>query len=197
MFGFGYLPGMLLAPRRTATQVARAEPILGAATVVLAAAGSGALATVLTVRATTGMASGLPFLVYNVLLDLATVALSMVVALVFVPLVANHVLGGRGRAGELVWPLAYSFAPWTLWAGLGLCYQMTAYAALFHFLTQLGLVAWVLAIQVGSVAALFRISSLRALFALGMGYGTAAVLYLLFTALGTLGLFNTLVLWLG
>jgi len=98
-------------------------------------------------------------------------------------------------AACLFWLLGLSFSPWILWAPLGLLFQMVPGASALWFLAHLGFLGWIVGLQIAAVGTALHLSVLRAAFALVMGYGLAAMLYLCTAGLGFLGMVNTLLLW--
>jgi len=189
------LTGMLFEPRRTAPGLRGRQPLMTLLVLVVAAALAEALGTLLVVRATTGAGSGVAFLVWNCMLGVAALVLDILVAAVFLPFAAR-LLGGRGVGEDLAWAVGFSATPLLLSAPAALALQLTPVAAGLYTLVQLALTAWVVWIQVHAMAELFQLPTMRALFALLLGYGLAAVLYVVYTGLGALSLFNTLFLWM-
>lgn len=184
----------LFDPRRAAREAPGRQPLVSAALVLVLAAFSESLAAVLVARATSGQGSGLLFVLWSTILGLGSIGLTLLTGSIFLPFGARMV-GGRGEAEDLLWILALAFVPCTVWAGLGLLFQMTPVAAGLYFLAHLLVAVWVLWIQVQGLAEVFGLSVLRALFATFLGYGLAALLYVLFSGMGFLSLVNTLVLW--
>lgn len=182
-------------PRRAAPLVARAQPLGSAALVLAGASVAEALATLLAVRATTGALPGAKALIGASLLDFFCLVLLVLVGAVFLPFAAVTLMRGRGSVGGFLWPLAFSYAPWMLWAGLGGAIQMTSIAASLWILGHLVLGGWILSIQVRALAGSYQISILRALFAAAAGYGLAAGLYLASSALGFLSFVSAVTMW--
>lgn len=192
---FAYVLTLLFAPRQACRRVDLDQHLVTMAAVLGLACVSEALATLLVVRTTLGDSSGGGFLLWTALVDLGMVCLTLLTAAVFLPFAAR-LMGGEGRSEEFFWPLGFSPAPWLLWGGLGLLYQMTPAALALYALTQVVLGLWIFWIQVVALSVSFRISTLRALFAAFLGYGLAAILLVLFTGVGTLSVLTTLALWI-
>jgi hypothetical protein len=186
---------LLFHPQRAARELPRHQPLLRVAFVLLLACLSEVLATLLVVRATTGEGSGVAFLIWTVLVNLGVVGVSLLAASIFLPFGAR-MMGGEGRNEDFLWSLGLSYSPWVFWAGLGLLFQMSSMAPFFLVSAQLFLSAWIFWIQVLSLAAVFGISPLRALFSAFLGYGLAALLFVLFLGIGCLSLGSTLALWI-
>lgn len=185
----------LVRPRSVYRRIPREQPLILVGAVILLAVFSEALACLLVARATHGGASGVGFLAWLCMVDLAGIGAVLLVGFLFLPFAAVHLAGGRGSPGALLWSLAFSWTPWLLWAGLGLVYQMLPWAAGLWAVTHLGLGVWIVLLQVAAVAEVFHLSVLRAIFALATGYGMAGVLFVMTSSLGFLSLVNAIVLW--
>lgn len=185
------------APREALPELRRRQPLGMVLGVLALASFSEALATLLVARATTGAGSGVGFLLWNTFLNGTHLLVAIAAGLIFVPVTARHLVGGRGELGPFFWLLSLSYAPWVLWAGPGMAYQLVPGSSVLWLLTHLALLAWIAALQVAAVGVAFRLTILRAAFALMLGYGLAAVLYVGLAGLAFLGVVNTLVLWAG
>ncbi len=185
----------LISPAAASRRARREQPLVAFGAVLLLAVVSEALASLLVARATHGGSSGVGFLLWLCAVDLTGIGATILVGALFLPFAAVHLAGGRGSPGPLVWALAFSWSPWMLWSGLGLILQMLPWAAALWAIAHLVLGIWILLLQVRAVAEVYRLSMLRAVFTLAVGYGMAGVLLVVASGLGFVGLVNAIVLW--
>ncbi len=181
-------------PREAARVIPLEQPMVAGAAVALLGPFSEALGGILLVRSATGAGSGLPYLLWSSWLGFWGLVLALLVGGIFLP-VGARLIGGEGSAERLLWALLFSFSPVLLWTPLALVGHLTGHTALFYGFTTLFLLLWVIWIQICVLSELFRLGLLRGLFAVAMGYGLAAILFLGVVFFDVLRFFDTLVLW--
>lgn len=188
----------MFRPRDAAAELPARQPVLLALCVGFFAPLSAVVGGMLLARSAVGPAFGsfgvLFMVVWATVVAVASMALGVALAAVFLPLGARMV-GGDGSGEALGWSLAFSYSPWLFWTPFALVAQLTPVAGWAGFGLQLVMVGWVFWIQLEALGALFGISVPRALFAGVLGYGVGAMLFVATGMIGFLGFLNTVATW--